>query len=81
MTLLMRTTAEKKGKIEKMAEIKYMHEEEVPFQNISKRDGTLAPFNSEKIYSAILKAGTSTGDFGEAESSLLTAQANRHSSR
>jgi len=57
-----------------MAEIKYMHEEEVPFQNISKRDGTLAPFNSEKIYSAILKAGTSTGDFGEAESSLLTAQ-------
>lgn len=57
-----------------MAEIKYMHEEEVPFQNISKRDGTLAPFNSEKIYNAILKAGTSTGDFGEAESSLLTAQ-------
>ena len=57
-----------------MAEIKYMHEETVPFQNISKRDGTLAPFNSEKIYSAILKAGTSTGDFGEAESSLLAAQ-------
>ena len=57
-----------------MAEIRYMHEETVPFQNISKRDGTLAPFNSEKIYSAILKAGTSTGDFGEAESSLLTAQ-------
>ena len=57
-----------------MAEIKYMHEETVPFQNITKRDGTLAPFNSEKIYNAILKAGTSTGDFGEAESSLLTAQ-------
>lgn len=57
-----------------MGEIKYMHEESVPFQSISKRDGTLAPFNSEKIYNAILKAGTSTGDFGEAESSLLTAQ-------
>ena len=57
-----------------MGEIKYMHEESVPFQNISKRDGTLAPFDSEKIYNAILKAGTSTGDFGEAESSLLTAQ-------
>lgn len=57
-----------------MAEIKYMHEDKVPFLNITKRDGTLAPFDSGRIYSAILKAGTSTGDFSEAESSLLTAQ-------
>ena len=57
-----------------MADIKYMHEEKVPFENISKRDGTLAPFDSNRIYNAILKAGTSTGDFSESEAALLTAQ-------
>ena len=36
-----------------------------PFEEITKRDGTLAPFDSTKIYNAILKAGTSTGEFGE----------------
>ena len=64
----------KKKEKDKMADIKYMHEEKVPFENISKRDGTLAPFDSNRIYNAILKAGTSTGDFSEAEASLLTAQ-------
>ncbi len=44
-----------------------------PFEEITKRDGTLAPFDSTKIYNAILKAGTSTGEFGEQESWLLTA--------
>lgn len=45
-----------------------------PFEEITKRDGTLAPFDSTKIYNAILKAGNSTGEFGEQESWLLTAK-------
>lgn len=45
-----------------------------PVENVLKRDGTLAPFDSGKIYSAILKAGTTTSEFGENESWLLTAQ-------
>ncbi len=43
-------------------------------QNVTKRDGTLAPFDETKIYSAILKAGTSTGEFSESDAWLLTAQ-------
>lgn len=43
-------------------------------QNVTKRDGTLAPFDESKIYNAILKAGTSTGEFGESDAWLLTAQ-------
>lgn len=34
----------------------------------------MAPFDSNKIYSAIKKAGESTGEFGESESWLLTSQ-------
>ncbi len=47
---------------------------EVAIENVTKRDGTLAPFDSNKIFNAILKAGTTTGEFGEQESWLLTAQ-------
>lgn len=43
-------------------------------ESVTKRDGTLAPFDSTKIYNAINKAGTTTGEFGEQESWLLTAQ-------
>ena len=43
-------------------------------QNVTKRDGTLAPFDETKIYNAILKAGASTGEFGESDAWLLTAQ-------
>lgn len=43
-------------------------------KNVTKRDGTLAPFDESKIYNAILKAGTSTGEFGESDAWLLTAQ-------
>ena len=43
-------------------------------KNVTKRDGTLAPFDETKIYNAILKAGTSTGEFGESDAWLLTAQ-------
>lgn len=43
-------------------------------KNITKRDGTLVPFDSDKIYNAILKAGVSTGEYGEPESALLLAQ-------
>ena len=60
--------SEKKYKIPSAAN------ESLPIENVVKRDGTLAPFNSEKIFNAIFKAGNSTGEFGESESSLLTAQ-------
>ncbi|MBP5399607.1 MAG: ribonucleoside triphosphate reductase [Alphaproteobacteria bacterium] len=43
-------------------------------KNVIKRDGTLAPFDSDKIYNAIFKAGESTKEFGEQESYLLTGQ-------
>ncbi|MBP5215940.1 MAG: ribonucleoside triphosphate reductase [Alphaproteobacteria bacterium] len=43
-------------------------------KNVTKRDGTLAAFDGSKIYNAILKAGTSTGEFGESDAWLLTAQ-------
>lgn len=43
-------------------------------ESITKRDGTLAPFDESKIYNAILKAGTSTGEFDESDAWLLTAQ-------
>lgn len=48
--------------------------EKLPIDNVTKRDGTLAPFDSNKIFSAICKAGSSTGEFGEQEGWLLTAQ-------
>ena len=47
---------------------------EIKIENVTKRDGTLAPFDSSKIYNAILKAGNSTNEFGEQEAWLLTAQ-------
>ena len=48
--------------------------EKLPVENVTKRDGTLAPFDSSKIFNAINKAGTTTGEFGVQESWLLTAQ-------
>ena len=36
-------------------------------KNVTKRDGLLAEFDESKIYNAILKAGTSTGEFGESD--------------
>ena len=48
--------------------------EKIDIESVTKRDGTLAPFDSTKIYNAINKAGTTTGEFGEQESWLLTAQ-------
>lgn len=48
--------------------------ENIAIDTVTKRDGTLAPFDSNKIYSAIKKAGESTGEFGESESWLLTSQ-------
>jgi ribonucleoside-triphosphate reductase len=41
---------------------------------VLKRDGTEAPFDQKKIFSAILRAGQATGEFGELEAQLLTAQ-------
>lgn len=43
-------------------------------EKVIKRDGTLAPFDTNKIFNAINKAGTTTKEFGEEESWLLTAQ-------
>ncbi len=48
--------------------------EKLPIDNVTKRDGTLAPFDSNKIFNAICKAGCSTAEFGEQEGWLLTAQ-------
>lgn len=44
----------------------------VSIQNVSKRDGTLAPFDAFKIYNAILKAGTTTGEVSEKQARNLT---------
>ena len=61
-----------------MSEVEYkmssVAEENIGIDNVSKRDGTLAPFDSTKIYNAINKAGSTTKEFGEEESWLLTAQ-------
>ena len=46
----------------------------VPFKSITKRDGTLADFDSEKIYNAILRAGENTSEFGADEAWMLSAQ-------
>ena len=48
--------------------------ENINISQVTKRDGTLAPFDSNKIYQAIFKAGNSTGEFGENEAWLLTGQ-------
>lgn len=48
--------------------------ENIAIDSVTKRDGTLAPFDSNKIYNAIKKAGESTGEFGESKSWLLTSQ-------
>ena len=55
-------------------EMPEVESEAMPFDNITKRDGTLAPFDSHRIFNAINKAGTTTGEFGSQESWLLTAQ-------
>ena len=44
------------------------------FSQVTKRDGTLAPFDNTKIYDAILKAGQATSEFSEQEAWLLTAK-------
>ncbi len=41
---------------------------------VLKRDGTQVQFDAHKIESAILRAGQATGEFGEPEAALLTAQ-------
>ena len=51
-----------------------LEDEKINIESVTKRDGTLAPFDSSKIHNAINKAGASTGEFGEQESWLLTAQ-------
>lgn len=48
--------------------------ETIAIESVTKRDGTLAPFDSNRIYNAILKAGNSTGEFSEQEAWLLTGQ-------
>ena len=61
-----------------MSEVEYkmssVTEEKIGIDNVTKRDGALAPFDSNKIYGAINKAGATTKEFGEEESWLLTAQ-------
>ena len=61
-----------------MSEQKYempeIKNDNMSFSQVTKRDGTLAPFDSTKIYNAILKAGQSTSEFSEQEAWLLTAK-------
>jgi ribonucleoside-triphosphate reductase len=47
---------------------------DVVFENIKKRDGRTAQFDSSKIKSAFVKAGRATGEFGEREAQELTAR-------
>lgn len=51
-----------------------LENENIAIENVTKRDGTLAPFDSNRIYNAVLKAGTTTSEFGEQEAWLLTGQ-------
>lgn len=44
----------------------------VSVEHVSKRDGTLVPFDAVKIYSAILKAGETTGEVNEKQARNLT---------
>lgn len=44
------------------------------FEVITKRDGSIAPFKSEKIAAAIAKAGDKTGEFDTEEAKILTQQ-------
>ncbi|BAO43303.1 ribonucleoside triphosphate reductase [Thiolapillus brandeum] len=41
---------------------------------LRKRNGSTAPFDSQRIQSAIARAGAATGEFGDEEARLLTAQ-------
>ena len=41
---------------------------------LRKRDGSTVPFDSQRIQSAIARAGAATGEFGDEEARLLTAQ-------
>lgn len=43
-------------------------------REVVKRDGQRADFDAGKIRSALLRAGQASGEFGEAEADLLTAQ-------
>jgi len=46
----------------------------LPFKEVRKRDGRLAPFDISKIKNAIAKAGTATEEFDQFEAEFLTAQ-------
>lgn len=50
------------------------HSMAAPPQSVIKRDGTIAAFQSGKIRVALRSAGRATGEFGNAEANLLTAQ-------
>ncbi len=56
-------------------QIKHLDTIHSKVKSVTKRDGTLADFDSSKIYNAILKAAESTNEFGEADALLVTAQA------
>ena len=42
--------------------------------SVVKRNGLIAPFNRDRIESAIFRAGQATGEFGRDEAALLTSQ-------
>lgn len=59
---------------EQKYEIPTINNDSVVVKQVTKRDGTLAPFDSSKIYNAILRAGNSTKEFSEQEALLLTGK-------
>jgi ribonucleoside-triphosphate reductase len=49
---------------DKRTDLSAKHKQMPPFLQIKKRDGRIVPFDANKIKTAILKAGTATGQFG-----------------
>ena len=58
-----------------MVELMQRGEQALSLRGVIKRDGALAPFDADKIRSAILRAGHASGEFDAAEAGLLAAQA------
>ncbi len=57
-----------------MADVKMGSVVSMAPREVVKRDGQRAEFDAGKIRSALLRAGQASGEFGEAEADLLTAQ-------
>src|SRR5512139_3365358 len=50
------------------------HVQLFPLREVVKRDGSIVPFEADKIRSAVRRAGEATGEFDGEEEGLLTTQ-------